>query len=234
MEPSHCRLPEDIRLTSWPPPPPSSQQSPTALVLNSTWKTQKPTFSSRTFLKASTSQTRDLSQPSSLWKQRKKREEGTRRRAATGRVPLTNHGPSLSQAFLMTSPSSSMAPVLCHSVAHSMEFRPLQPQSSRVGYRRFPRNVVAHAPLIAEALACLKSAAWHNIPLQNLVKRITQAQGNFGNPVELTIRMTQSWRLLYVETMNLDDDKGPVFMLMGEPLPTTWISIGHLQPTSKD
>ncbi|PBK80922.1 hypothetical protein ARMGADRAFT_859592, partial [Armillaria gallica] len=83
----------------------------------------------------------------------------------------------------------------------------------------FQGNIVRdNAPLIAEALACLKSAAWCDIPLQNLVKRITQAQGNFGNLVELTVRMTQSWHLLYIETKNLNNNKGLVFMLMGKPI----------------
>lgn len=98
-------------------------------------------------------------------------------------------------------------------------FIPFNPKALAWVIAAFQGNVVCdNASLIAEALACLKLAAWRDIPLQNLVKRITQAQGNFGHPVELTVRMTQSWRLLYVETKNLDNDKGPVFMLMGEPI----------------
>lgn len=96
---------------------------------------------------------------------------------------------------------------------------PFNPKALTWVIAAFQGNIVHDdASLIAEVLACLKSAAWRDIPLQNLIKRITQAQGNFGNPVELTVRMTQSWRLLYVETKNLEDDKGPVFMLMGKPI----------------
>ncbi|KAK0443028.1 uncharacterized protein EV420DRAFT_1068677 [Desarmillaria tabescens] len=83
----------------------------------------------------------------------------------------------------------------------------------------FQGNIVRNdATLIAEALACLKVEAWRSVPLQNLVKRITQAKGKSGNPIKLTVKMTQSWRLTYVETKNLEDDKGPVFLLMGEPI----------------
>lgn len=98
-------------------------------------------------------------------------------------------------------------------------FVPFNPKALAWVIAAFQGNVVRDkAPLIADALASLKLAAWRDIPLQNLVKHITQAQGSFRNPVELTVRMTQSWHLLYVETKNLDNDKGPVFMLMGEPI----------------
>lgn len=101
----------------------------------------------------------------------------------------------------------------------------------------FQGNVVrddAPPPFIAEAQACLKSAAWRDIPLRNLVKCITQSQGNFGNPVELTVWMTQPWDLLRAETKNLDNDKGPVFMFMGEPITDDLDSIGRSRPTSED
>ncbi|KAG7450871.1 uncharacterized protein BT62DRAFT_1001716 [Guyanagaster necrorhizus] len=83
----------------------------------------------------------------------------------------------------------------------------------------FQGNVVSNDPdLIPEALACIKAATWRDTSIQTLVKRITQAQGRPGNPVELTVKMTQSWRLSYIGTKNFDDDKGPVFLLTEEPI----------------
>ncbi|KAK0494238.1 hypothetical protein EDD18DRAFT_1401892 [Armillaria luteobubalina] len=83
----------------------------------------------------------------------------------------------------------------------------------------FQGNVVNDDPeLITEALACIKAATWHDTSIQNLVKRITQSQGCSGNPAKLTVMMTQSWRLSYIETKNFDDDKGPVFLLTGAPI----------------
>ncbi len=83
----------------------------------------------------------------------------------------------------------------------------------------FQGNVVTNDPeLIAEALACIKDATWHDTSIQNLIKRITQSQGRSGNPVELMVQMTQLWHLSYVETKNLDDNKGPVFLLTGAPI----------------
>ncbi|KAK0471016.1 hypothetical protein IW261DRAFT_1514070 [Armillaria novae-zelandiae] len=96
---------------------------------------------------------------------------------------------------------------------------PLNPKSLAWTITAFQGNVVSNDPeLIAEALACIKTATWHDTSIQNLVKRITQTQGRSGNPAELTVMMTHSWRLSYVETRNLDDDKGPVFLLTGEPI----------------
>ncbi|KAG7451344.1 uncharacterized protein BT62DRAFT_1071918 [Guyanagaster necrorhizus] len=83
----------------------------------------------------------------------------------------------------------------------------------------FQGNVVSNDPdLIAEALACIKAATWPDVSIQNLVKHITQTQGRSGNPAELTVKMTQSWRLSYIETKNFKDDKGPVFLLTREPI----------------
>ncbi|KAK0468721.1 hypothetical protein IW261DRAFT_1573450 [Armillaria novae-zelandiae] len=96
---------------------------------------------------------------------------------------------------------------------------PFNPKALAWTITAFQGNVVSDDPeLIAEALACIKTAAWHDTSIQNLVKWITQSQGCSGNPAELTVMMTQSWRLSYIETKNLDDDKGPVFLLTGEPI----------------
>ncbi|KAK0461474.1 hypothetical protein IW261DRAFT_1428569 [Armillaria novae-zelandiae] len=83
----------------------------------------------------------------------------------------------------------------------------------------FQGNVISNDPeLLAEALACIKAATWHDTSIQNLVKRITQTQGCSGNPAELTVMMTQSWCLSYIETKNFDEDKGPIFLLTGAPI----------------
>ncbi|SJK97899.1 uncharacterized protein ARMOST_01155 [Armillaria ostoyae] len=98
-------------------------------------------------------------------------------------------------------------------------FVPFNPKALAWVISAYQGNVVRNdQSLIAEALACLKVAVWRDIPLQILVKRITQAQGKSGNPVELTVKMTQSWRLVYTETKNLDNDKGQVLLLIGEPI----------------
>ncbi|KAK0479350.1 hypothetical protein IW261DRAFT_1420067 [Armillaria novae-zelandiae] len=83
----------------------------------------------------------------------------------------------------------------------------------------FQGNVINDDPdLLTEALGCIKKATWHHTSIQNLVKQITQAQGHSGNPAKLTVKMTQSWCLSYIETKNFDDNKGPVFLLTGEPI----------------
>ncbi len=96
---------------------------------------------------------------------------------------------------------------------------PFNPKALAWTITAFQGNVVENDPvLIAEALARIKDATWRDTSIQNLVKWITQAQGLSGNPAELTVKMTQSWRLSYVETKNFDNDKGPVFLLTGEPI----------------
>ncbi|PBK84289.1 hypothetical protein ARMGADRAFT_943769, partial [Armillaria gallica] len=96
---------------------------------------------------------------------------------------------------------------------------PFNPKALAWTIIAFQGNIVKNNPvLIAEALARIKDATWRDTSIQNLVKRITQAQGLSGNPAKLTVKMTQSWRLSYVETKNFDNDKGPVFLLMGEPI----------------
>ncbi|KAK0477474.1 hypothetical protein EDD18DRAFT_1365435 [Armillaria luteobubalina] len=96
---------------------------------------------------------------------------------------------------------------------------PFDPKALAWTITAFQGNVVSNDPdLIAEALACIKAATWRDVTIQNLVKRITQAHGRSGNLAELTVKMTQSWRLSYIEMKNLDDDKGPIFLLTGEPI----------------
>ncbi|KAK0454596.1 hypothetical protein EV421DRAFT_1896508 [Armillaria borealis] len=98
-------------------------------------------------------------------------------------------------------------------------FVPFNPKALAWVISAYQGNVVRNdQSLIAEALACLKVAVWRDIPLQILVKSITRARGKSGNPVELTVKMTQSWRLVYTETKNLDNDKGEVLLLIGEPI----------------
>ncbi|KAK0500836.1 hypothetical protein EDD18DRAFT_1067103, partial [Armillaria luteobubalina] len=83
----------------------------------------------------------------------------------------------------------------------------------------FQGNVVCNEPeLIAEALTCIKATVWRDVTIQNLVKRITQAHRRSGNPAELIVNMMQSWHLLYIETKNFDDNKGPIFLLTGAPI----------------
>ncbi|KAK0471006.1 hypothetical protein IW261DRAFT_1425525 [Armillaria novae-zelandiae] len=83
----------------------------------------------------------------------------------------------------------------------------------------FQGNIVSNdLDLIAKALACIKAATWRDTSIQNLVKCITQSQGCSGNPAELTVMMTHSWRLSYIETRNFNDNKGPVFLLTGQPI----------------
>ncbi|KAK0209610.1 hypothetical protein IW262DRAFT_1468881 [Armillaria fumosa] len=96
---------------------------------------------------------------------------------------------------------------------------PFNPKALAWTITTYQGNVINNDPeLIAEALTCIKNATWHNTSIQNLVKWITQAQGCSGNPAELTVQMTQSWCLSYIETKNFNDDKGPVFILTGEPI----------------
>ncbi|KAK0494161.1 hypothetical protein EDD18DRAFT_1356107 [Armillaria luteobubalina] len=91
---------------------------------------------------------------------------------------------------------------------------PFNPKSLAWTIMAFQGNIVCNKPeLIAEALACIKATMWCNITIQNLVKCITQAHGCSGNPAELVVNMTQSWRLSYIKTKNFDDDKGPIFVL---------------------
>ncbi|KAG7446189.1 uncharacterized protein BT62DRAFT_920203 [Guyanagaster necrorhizus] len=94
---------------------------------------------------------------------------------------------------------------------------PFNPKALASTITAFQGNVVSNDPdLIAEALACIKAATWCDVSIQSLVKRITQTQGRLGNPAELTVKMTRSWRLSYMETKNFEDDKGPVFLLTRE------------------
>ncbi|KAK0467392.1 hypothetical protein IW261DRAFT_1426673 [Armillaria novae-zelandiae] len=96
---------------------------------------------------------------------------------------------------------------------------PFNPKSLAWTITAFQGNVVSNEPeLIADALACIKAATWHDVAIQNLVKHITQAHGRSGNPAELTVNMTQSWRLSYIEMKNFDNDKGPIFLLTGAPI----------------
>ncbi|KAK0216890.1 hypothetical protein IW262DRAFT_1463831 [Armillaria fumosa] len=89
---------------------------------------------------------------------------------------------------------------------------PLNPKSLAWTITAFQGNIVSNDPeLIAEALACIKAAMWHDTSIQNLVKQITQTQGCSGNPTELMVMMTHSWRLSYVKTKNFDNDKGLIF-----------------------
>ncbi|KAK0496142.1 hypothetical protein EDD18DRAFT_1106021 [Armillaria luteobubalina] len=96
---------------------------------------------------------------------------------------------------------------------------PFNPRALAWTITAFQGNIVSNDPnLMAEALTCIKAATWHDTSIQNLIKRITQTQGCSGNPAKLTVMMTRSWQLLYIETKNFDDDKGPVFLLTGEPI----------------
>ncbi|KAK0462143.1 hypothetical protein IW261DRAFT_1576490 [Armillaria novae-zelandiae] len=96
---------------------------------------------------------------------------------------------------------------------------PFNPRGLAWTITAFQGNVISNDPeLIAEVLACIKVATWRDTSIQNLVKCITQTQGRSGNPAELTVMMTHSWRLSYIETRNFDDNKGPVFLLTGQPI----------------
>ncbi len=148
-------------------------------------------------------------------KKSRNREEGRTRRSAFDKPwPLIVTG--FSEAFgtfLLWNQCFAMA---SQSVWNLVPFNPKALAWTITAYQG---NIINNDPeLIAEALACNKNATWHNTSIQNLVKRITQAQGRSGNPAELTLQMTQSWRLSYIETKNFDDDKGPVFLLTGEPI----------------
>ncbi|KAK0478558.1 hypothetical protein IW261DRAFT_1565532 [Armillaria novae-zelandiae] len=96
---------------------------------------------------------------------------------------------------------------------------PFNPRELAWTITAFQGNVVSNDPnLIAEVLTCIKAATWRDTSIQNLVKCITQTQGRSGNPAELTVMMTHSWRLSYLETRNFDDNKGPIFLLTGQPI----------------
>ncbi|KAK0184581.1 hypothetical protein F5146DRAFT_1169567 [Armillaria mellea] len=147
-------------------------------------------------------------------KSRNREEDRTRRSAFDKPWPLIVTG--FSEAFgtfLLWNQCFAMASQSIWNLV------PFNPKALAWTITTYQGNVINNDPeLIAEALACIKNATWHNTSIQNLVKRITQAQGYSGNPAELTVQMTQSWRLSYIETKNFDDDKGPVFLLTGEPI----------------
>ncbi|KAF9018686.1 hypothetical protein BDZ89DRAFT_1073624 [Hymenopellis radicata] len=98
-------------------------------------------------------------------------------------------------------------------------FVPFDPESLPWIIGSYQGNIVSDdKDDIAEALACLKLEVWKSTAIQNLVKRIRQSQGKTGHPIDSVVEMTKSWRLVYIETKNLENDKGAVWSLMGLPI----------------
>ncbi|KAF8891530.1 hypothetical protein CPB85DRAFT_1441015 [Mucidula mucida] len=98
-------------------------------------------------------------------------------------------------------------------------FVPFDPKSLPWIIGSYQGNIISNdKDNIAEALACLKLEVWKSTAIQNLVKRIRQFQGKTGHPIDSVVEMTKSWRLVYIKTKNLDNDKGAVWSLMGLPI----------------